>query len=277
MDERHDPQTNAPDAGELLAAYLDGETDDVTSARIERRLRTDPGTAAKLDTLAHIRARLQRLDEVEPPADFRERLDARLRSERDKARPATPPMSSHTGSRPGRLAPFAAAAGLLLVAVVGGVALLNIRGGGDDESVGAAAEIHADAEEPEAADAPMLASPDDGADAAEERAARDADIEQQAETSGAALPNVATDSDITARLQQTDQEVDDPVAREAQLRARAGLPAAPICLDDFDAVAVDLVERAGQPLLAALITERGGPRVVLFDPRACARIRTFEP
>src|SRR5918994_5777036 len=82
MDERNDPQTNAPDEGELLAAYLDAETDDMASARVERLLRQDPQAAAKLDALAHTRARLQRLDDVAPPEGYRERLDARLRAER---------------------------------------------------------------------------------------------------------------------------------------------------------------------------------------------------
>jgi negative regulator of sigma E activity len=174
MDERRDPLTNAPDEGELLAAYLDGETDDVTSARIERRLHTDPTVAAKLDALAHVRARLQRLDEVEPPAGFRERLDARLRSERAQGRPATPPATSmqpakaRRTSRASRLMPFAVAASLLLLAVLGGAALLSVRTGGGGESV--SAEFEANADGAEARDAPMAAPEEEAA--GEEAAAR---------------------------------------------------------------------------------------------------------
>ena len=281
MDERRDPLTNAPDEGELLAAYLDGETDDVTSARIERRLHTDPTVAAKLDALAHVRARLQRLDEVEPPAGFGERLDARLRSERAQGRPATPPATSmqpakaRRTSRASRLMPFAVAASLLLLAVLGGAALLSVRTGGGGESV--SAEFEANADGAEARDAPMAAPEEEAAGEEADGGGATTAVEQAAPDSARGLPDVATDRDIVGRLQQQDQAADDPVSREAELRARAGLPASPTCLDDLDATAVDLVERDGQQVLSALITDGGGPQVVLFDPRTCERIRTFQP
>src|ERR687891_318652 len=134
MDERHDPQTNAPDEGELLAAYLDAETDDITSARVERLLRQDPQVAAKLDALARTRARLQRLDDVAPPEGFRERLDARLRAERtsgaQRGDARRPSVARRAGSRTrwwnDRFAPRVAVAALVLLVVAGGDALLSL-------------------------------------------------------------------------------------------------------------------------------------------------------
>lgn len=289
MDERRDPQTNAPDEGELLAAYLAAETDDLTSARIERLLLDDPQVADRLDALARTRQRLQRLDDVQPPPGFRERLDIRLRAERAAQ---TDGGGHAAGERDRRVrsfdrrrfASFAAAAVLVLVAVIGGASLLSVGG-----SVEQSAETAADSAAEAPADAPAaepFAEPDSGGEAAGggDAAGGDAaDAPQQlpGETDEGAvartLPQVAADADIAARLRDEARSTDDPAIREADLRQRSGLRAQPLCLADIDAAAVDLVERDGRTLLAALFSDDGRRHVALFDPQNCTQLRTFVP
>ena len=283
MDERHDPQTNAPDEGELLAAYLDAETDDLTSARIERLLQQDPQAIAKLDAIARVRARLQRLDDVVPPEDLRERLDARLRAERTRytehgvARraPAARQPASRARRWNQRLAPRAAAAGLVLLAVIGGAALLLPRSGSD--SMGATAEEAGGAGEAPAS-APRLGGEDNSTYAEGAEGTIEQDAGQPADTQAALeLQRVRTDADIAARLDRRAQRTQDAAARETRLRRRAGMPTAPICLSDIDATAVDLVELDGEPVLSALVPDPDGSKVALFDLQTCARLRTFTP
>jgi negative regulator of sigma E activity len=293
MDEHRDPQTNAPDEGELLAAYLDAETDDLTSARLERLLQQDPQAAARLDALARTRERLQRLDEVAPHEGFRERLDARLAAERTPSQVTQSQRTAAPGDA-GRVqagaratqrwfAPFAAAAALVLVAVIGGAALLGQTGSGEDS---AAAPAPLQAESSGAADAPM-AEADDGAGSGEERAGAPASgaqsevpagaEEEQAanESSASAPPRVTSDAGIAARLRRSARITDDAAARESELRERAGLATAPVCLADTDATAVDLVELDGRPVIAALTGSGDEQDVVLFDARSCERLRRF--
>lgn len=310
MDERRDPQTDAPDEGELLAAYLAAETDDLTSARIERRLLEDPEVADRLDALARTRQRLQRLDDVRPPPDFRARLDARLRAERaGRTDPASGAVAAgtHAGERSARtaggrrhrgrrfdtrwLTPLATAAALVVVAVIGGTALLNLSAGtSPEESAGSAA----DAEGPVAA---PFAAPDSGGEsiegggesaegggaaggeAAQQELSDRADQDARGPEAAAAdaLPRVTADADITARLRDQAQSTDPPAEREAELRRRSGLPAQTLCLTDSAATAVDLVERDGRAVLTALVADGSGTRVVLFDPGDCARLRAFAP
>jgi negative regulator of sigma E activity len=270
MDERHDPQSSAPAEGELLAAYLDAQTDEVTSARIERLLRQDPQAAARLDAIARTRARLQRLDGAVPPDGFRERLDARLQSERAEAR--HPHVAREPRRSANRLAPLAAVAALVLVAVLGVGALLGQTASSQDEAAGGAAEMQADAPAATSGNAPLAGA--DGENA--ERDSGEEALEGDARTSAeAALPQGGGDAEITRRLEA--QDTGDPSTREAELRASAGLPAEPVCVDAVDAEAVDLVERNGEVVLVALIPGRSEPRVVVFDPADCARVRTFAP
>lgn len=283
MDERRDPQTNAPDEGELLAAYLAAETDDLTSARIERLLLDDPQVADRLDALARTRQRLQRLDDVQPPPGFRERLDIRLRAERAAQTDGGGHAAGERNDRR-RFASFAAAAVLVLVAVIGGASLLSVGG-----SVEQSAETAADSAAEAPADAPAaepFAAPDSGGEAAGGDAAGGdaADAPQQRpgepDEEGAVartLPQVAADADIAARLRDEARSTDDPAIREADLRQRSGLRAQPLCLADVDAAAVDLVERDGRTLLAALVSDDGRRHVALFDPQNCTQLRTFVP
>jgi negative regulator of sigma E activity len=294
MDEHGDPQTNAPDEGELLAAYLDAETDDITSARLERLLREDPQVAARLDALARTRARLQRLDDVAPPEGFRERLSSRLAAERAHTaeavqEPVEQPQAVEQAHdlpavrRTQRwFAPLATAAALILVAVIGGATLL-FQSGSDEsaESAGAPAQLQAESAAP---NAPM-AGEDSGAEQAEEGGGA---FEDEAATSAdgatpratdeplrAATPRVASDAGIAARLQRPAQRTDDPVARESELRARAGLAPVSPCLAGTDATAVDLVEVDGRVVVTALTGEGEAQDVVLFDAQSCERLRSF--
>jgi len=279
MDERSNPQSSAPDEGELLAAYLDAETDEVTSARVERLLREDSQAAARLDAIARTRARLQDLDGAVPPEGFRERLDARLRAEREA--PDTPRARRSARTADQRFAPLAAVAALVLVAVLGVGALLTFMPrGASEEAGGGAGEAAAPAAT--SGNAPLAGS-DSRADEREQAASAPegeaAGEELDAGGGGleAAVPRVSGDAEIARRLERPAQRTRDPSAREAELRARSGLPATPVCVDDVDASAVDLVERDGELLLVALVTGGDGPRVVVFDPEGCARVRTFAP
>lgn len=287
MDERRDPQTNAPDEGELLAAYLAAETDDLTSARIERLLRDDPRVAERLDALARTRQRLQRLDDVRPPPGFRERLDDRLRAERVARTDGGGHDAASERSRRGRwldrrrFAPLAAAAAFVLVAVIGGASLLSV-GGSVEESAETAADSAAEAPAADAPAAEPFAAPDSGGEAAAGEDAAGAQQQPPGETDedGAvarALPQVTADADISSRLRDQARSTDEPAVREGNLRRRSGLRAQPLCLTDVDATAVDLVERDGRTLLAALVTDEAGRHVALFDPENCTPLRTFAP
>jgi len=285
MDEHRDPQTNAPDEGELLAAYLDADTDDLTSARLERLLQQDPRAAARLDALARTRARLQRLDEVAPPEGFRERLDARLAAERTPSQVTQSQRTPSARATQRWFAPFAAAAALVLVAVIGGAALLGQSGSGEDS---AAAPAQLQAESSGAANAPM-AEADDGGDSADERAgagaaagtsgtpseAAGAEQEEANEASGRALPRVAGDAKLAEHLRRLAQASEHPFDREFEQRVRAGLSTAPMCVNGVDETAADLVEFNERLVVAALIQGDDGPYVAVYDAQSCKRLRTF--
>lgn len=68
--------------GELLSAYLTGDLDDDEVAGLEARLHDDPALAAQLEATRAVLEGLGRLDDVEPPEGFGERLRARLDAER---------------------------------------------------------------------------------------------------------------------------------------------------------------------------------------------------
>lgn len=288
---------DARDEGALLAAYLDGDTDEVTTSRIERRLAADDALAARLDALAATRARLQRLDEVAVPADVRARLRVRLGAERAahgdaevrnvsaaQARHDAPDPTGATNVPRTRrwslpaIPVMAAAAALVLVAVLGAAAVLGQLGvGGTAESGGA--EVSLDAQAEAEADAPQAAVPqDDAADGAvgggDGGAA--ADTARGGDTRGdQQAAKVDGDADIAARAQRLR---DDPPAslraREHRLRERAGLPTARLCVRELEAATVDLVDEDGRVALAVMV--RGAnPQIVLLDPRTCAAIRTI--
>ena len=284
---------DALDEGALLAAYLDGGTDEVTTARIERRLSDDDALAERLDSIAATRARLQRLDEVAAPADVRARLREVLHAERaavDGAG-AAGRAGRHAARDPGgpadgrrwsaRAAPaMAAAAAVVLVAVLGAAAVLGQLGtGGSEESAGGGVSLEADAGAE--AGAPQAAAPeDDAAGATGDGAAVDADgagtdAGRGGGTDRQAAAEVDGDADIAARAERLRGDPPgDLRARERRLRDRAGLSTARLCVRELEAATVDLVDEDGRVALAILV-EGPSPQIVLLDPRTCAAIRTI--
>lgn len=304
MDDHRDDRIDTPDEGALLAVYLAAETDEITTARLERRLRDEPELAARLDALARTRARLQRLDAVAVPPELRDRVAARLRAERDApaaTSPHTAARSARTSRgaarhhRPGptqrgrRLSALSVAAGLLLLAVVAGGVVVGtlLPRSGSDEAAQVTSAAEADGgqigEPGERLEAPEQApGAAGGADTRDDSAGQGAERSGGSEASAAGtattadLPETTSDADIAARLRDATAS-GDAVRREAQLRRDAELPRRPVCTAGLDTTAVDLVMRDGQTLLTALVTEDDRPTIVLFDPNDCARVRTFTP
>jgi hypothetical protein len=283
MPDEHQTPTDAVDDGELLAAYLDGETDDVTTARLERRLADDPALAGRLDAIADVRVRMQRLVEVSAPDAARRRLWeelGRVRAGDDVTDPT--PATDGTGApteeagaptaetgapsehrpwwsrRPGAVL---AAAALVLIAVFGAATLLQPISGAGDEALVAEDDAVGEAGGAEADTSPQLE-------------------EEAAEAAGdAAAPQTATsvvsgDSEIAARARELrDDPPDDLRARERRLRDRAGLPTERLCVTELDATTVDLVDEDGRVTLAVLLSDVD--QIVLLDTRTCAAIRTI--
>lgn len=113
----------------LLAAWLDGELDEVTDRRVRAWLDTDPALAARLAAIHDTVVALSGVDDVEPPAGYEARLGARLDDER-AARPPGPRRSAPHRRRLARLS--GAAAALVGVAVLGaGILTVSVRTGAD--------------------------------------------------------------------------------------------------------------------------------------------------
>lgn len=152
-----------PRDGERLSAYLAGELDGTDAAELELRLARDPDLAAELEDMRALLEGLARLDDVEPPAGFADRLEARLAQERaGGAAPASLDVARvRRDERRRRRWPAlgAVAAGVAGVALVGAVAL-----GGFGTSPQEDAEV---AEAPADEDAPMdmMEAPEAGDDA----------------------------------------------------------------------------------------------------------------
>ncbi len=274
MSDAREHDTDALGEGELLAAYLDGQTDDVTTTRLERRLALDPDLAARLDALAATRAQLQRLAQVEMPDDARQRLRARLIREREEQTPAAVVRRRRPRWTP-RLAPLAAAAAVVLVVVVGLASVIpgTVEQGAEESADGSADSVEQAAG---AADAepPAVSDPAAQNDAAANGAA-EAEPPAEATQGRVIKPPAAVDGDaeIAARAERLLQ--DPPVslgARERRLRRRAGLPSDVTCVADLEASTVDLIAEDGRVALAVLLDEEAG-QIVLLDPTTCAPIR----
>lgn len=281
MSHPHEPGTDALDEGELLAAYLDADTDEVTTARVERRLQTDREFAARLDAVAATRARLQRLDQVAAPAAARAGLDARLAAER-AGEPAPTREASPARERRWRtinLAPLAAAAVLVVVAVIGVGSLVT---GGGGEGAGAAESSAVTQAAGNARSEPAVAG-DSGPAAANEEAgaAGGAGGMETGEPANrrdlsAPAPRAGDDAEIRARaLELLDEPVEDLAARERRLRRAAGLPVDRLCVDGLDASTVDVVDADGRVVVAVLLPGGELMQVVLLDPKSCVPIRTI--
>jgi negative regulator of sigma E activity len=284
-----DPQIppDAVDDGELLAAYLDGETDDVTTARLERRLTDDPELAERLDAIAVVRVRMQRLSEITAPDAARQRLRvelARARGGDDPAVAGAPLGTEISAPAPGddavqprghrrrwwwtrRPGSALAAAAVVAVAVFGVATLLRPVGGGISEE----ALVADDDTAVEAAGTDDRAADEAGSAALEEQA-----DEAAGDTTAARAPAAAVDGDgeIAARARELQRDPpDDLLARERRLREGAGLPTERLCVAELDAVTVDLVDEDGRVALAVLLSDVD--EIVLLVPRTCAAIRTI--
>lgn len=254
--------------GEVLAAYLDGETDEVTTARLERRLADDPALAGRLDDLAAARARLQRLSEVRAPEEVRRRLHARIAEERATGTtgPAVTPTVERAQRRRAWMAAVAPRLAVAVVAVVAlvvlGAAVVQLLGVGAADSGGESAAMEAS----EAADGRVA---DDLGGAEVEGESREATADAGREPAAQEAPTVRSDDQIVDRaLRQQRRRPGELRSRERRLRRRAGLAADRLCVVDLDAMTVDLVERDGRLVLALL--DPSGSQIVLVDPRTCA-------
>ena len=131
------PTPQSPPDDEALAAWLAGDLDPAADAAVEAAL-DDPVTAARLDAIADVVARLRRVDEVTPPDGFERRLRPRLDEARRSA-PAT--VTSLEQARARRTwTGVGAAAAVLVVLALGSLAVLQGVGGSD----GGSAEVAMD-------------------------------------------------------------------------------------------------------------------------------------
>lgn len=295
MSDVNDPGAEAPDEGELLAAYLDAQTDELTSARIERRLASEPALAARLDAIAAATGRLQRLSSVELPPQVRDRLRARLAEERAGVGDHPPASAADKTTSPdddavaavtprrrwqARFVPLAAAAVIVLLAVLGVAGLLAQTGGGlaasggNEESGagrGAADTAAGEAQQEAPAAAPRTATERSGGRGG--AAVAGASAAPDRPSSPRPPAKVDGDDEILARAGRL---LNDPPsslrAREQRLRRGAGLATDRLCVTDLDAATVDLIDEDGRVALAVLLAGRAD-QIVLLDPGTCAPMR----
>lgn len=166
---------------EQLAAYLAGDVDDLTARRIDARLAEDAELGRRLDRLGDTLVALRSPDEVEPPEGLRERLRERTDAV------ASPPAAAPTRRWYGAVG--AVAAGIIALALLGGLANLGVLGGGAEDS----AEVATDT-----------------MDAPEQRASDEA-----AESDGAAGSDDAAGSDESAGSGESAGDADAPTTQDA--------------------------------------------------------------
>jgi hypothetical protein len=127
--------TPNPRDGELLSAYLSGDLGDREAAALETRLAEEPELAARLEATRAVVEGLTRLDEVELPDGFSDRLHARLAEERTLTVAEGPlSLAEARARRTERLRPrwpaqTAAPAGVVGLAVLGAAAVIGLRTG----------------------------------------------------------------------------------------------------------------------------------------------------
>lgn len=168
---------DAPDDAQL-AAYLDGELDELSARRLEARLAEDPELGRRLDRIHDVLLALREPDEVEPPPGLSERLTARLEQEgASAARPAAARPRATETRREGWLSSWyrqlgTAAAVLVGLALLGGglIALVGPQGGDDAadvaEDAAESADDHSAQEERRDTDDSAESAPQAGDDAA---------------------------------------------------------------------------------------------------------------
>lgn len=133
---------------EALSAYLLGELSDADAAALEQRLDRDPDLRARLDALAGALVALGGHDDVDVPAGFEDRLDARLASERAATAPADLTAHRSRRDRSKMWLGIGAAAAVIAVGSVLAGSMLQSMGGLDtaaEESAGSAGSESADA------------------------------------------------------------------------------------------------------------------------------------
>jgi hypothetical protein len=136
-------QTTSPrpprDDGELLAAYLACDLDDVEVASVEARLAAEPALRARLDATAEVLFALRAPDAVEPPDGYAERLVMALDAARAEDPEAAPSLEAARRRRARRGGAWVAwsgiAATVLAAAVLGGIGLTGGFGGQASEDM----------------------------------------------------------------------------------------------------------------------------------------------
>ena len=287
-----------PEDGELLAAYLDDDLDEVTARALERRLEADAALRDNLDAIHNVMLRMRRVDEVDVPDDVQERIRARVAQRSSAEAPGS--MSARGRRRasvPGHAPtpwwrrPIAAAAaiGLLGILAISSLGIISVGGLEGDDSGGrqeAAVTAQADeaGEEAGGADSPAIA---------EERAAESDTGVAALSTEAAAIapesvievPGLDTQEGRLAFLEELTRPSDQdllsarPGARTGEQRAALrewGLP--PTCVErllpEGSPSALQLVVTdgsQGQWFGAAVRTEGGALMLRLVDPSdACA-------
>lgn len=186
--------------GELLAAYLADELDDLEVRRLERRLLDDPQLRRRLDAVHDAVLAVRAPDDVDLPDGLAARLDDRLRAEAVGASGpavAAAPTRAPAGrpSAGGVVTPWwrrpvaaVAAVSLLGVVAVSSVVIGTLGGGGDDTTVTAMSAQDEGAEE-------AAVGPESGAGAAAAQASPEAAAEAD---TGAAGADDAADTDTGA-------------------------------------------------------------------------------
>ncbi len=132
--------------GELLAAYLAGDVDDLTAARLERALQQDSQLRRQLDQIYGVVSSMEQLDAVDVPSGFEDRLQRRITGAHTEARSTPARATTAWWQRPS-----SAVAALVVLAVVALSSVSGLGGGADDESASDSAEFSEQQAEEEAA------------------------------------------------------------------------------------------------------------------------------
>ena len=253
MSDHPDFQHNAsrPETGEMLAAYLAGELDDVSTARIERALLDDAELRAQLDGIHDTVIALRQVDDVEPPADLRQRLTDHLTNLEQP--PAAKPKRTarERQSQPAWWRrPITAAAAFALVGIVAISSLAVLSGGSGDEA---------------ASDTAMMAQSAEGEEAGgEERAEVDGDSAEApaAATESAAGGAVAADAATESADDAAETGNLDGAAESSATELIGPLP-----LDRVVRIEALSSAAARQDFLAGLRSREGTPSTATGAPR----------
>lgn len=250
-----DPRTHHDD-GELLAAYLADELDDLEVHRLERRLLDDAQLRRQLDDVHEAVLAVQSPDDVDPPAGLDARIVERVRAADagaaagngevpgPSAGASGPRRSTGSAATPWWRRPVAAVAAVALLGVVAvsWIGVATLTGGGDD--AGTVTAMSADEAAPEADAAPDSGGAEEMAEAQPEAGAGGT-----AEAPGGA-DAAAADGDAAAATSQ-EGAADDTAIGPLIEASPAGLVEAP-ALDDAGQRRDYLIALTDTPARAAL-------------------------